>query len=226
MKLPKVYEPNAYESNIYALWEKSEVFKPTGNGPSYSLVVPPPNANGDLHLGHALTLTLEDIAIRYHRLKGDRVLFVPGADHAGFETWVVFEKQLASQGKSRFDFTREELYAQVWDFVAKNRDNFEKQFRGLGASVDWQHFTFTLDDKIVKQTYSTFKKMWEEKLIYRGERLVNFCTYHGTSFADIEVEYKPEPGKLWYIRYPLSDATGELVVATTRPETMLGDTGV
>src|ERR1700735_3697725 len=128
MKLPKVYEPSAYETNIYALWEKSEVFRPTGNGPSFSLVVPPPNANGDLHLGHALTLALEDIAARYHRLKGDRVLFVPGADHAGFETWVVFEKLLASQGKSRFDFTRDQLYAQVWDFVAQNRGNFEKQF--------------------------------------------------------------------------------------------------
>jgi valyl-tRNA synthetase len=226
MKLPKIYEPNAYEDDIYSLWEKSDAFKPAGKGQAYSLVVPPPNANGDLHIGHALTLALEDIAVRYHRLKNDRVLFVPGADHAGFETWVVYERQLASQGKSRFDFTREELYQQVWDFVAQNRENFEKQFRRLGASVDWQHFNFTLDDKIVKRAYATFKKMWEEGLIYRGERLVNFCTYHGTSFADIEVEYKTEPGKLWYIRYPLSDATGELIVATTRPETMLGDTGV
>jgi valyl-tRNA synthetase len=226
MKLPKVYEPKAYEEDIYALWEKSEAFKPVGGGPSYSLVVPPPNANGDLHMGQALTLALEDIAVRYHRLKDDRVLFVPGADHAGFETWVVYERLLASKGKSRFDYSREELYKQVWDFVATNRENFEKQFRRLGASVDWQHFTFTLDDKIVKRAYATFKKMWDEGLIYRGERLVNFCTFHGTSFADIEVEFKTEKGKLWYIRYPLSDGTGEILVSTTRPETMLGDTGV
>ena len=226
MKLPKVYEPKAYESDIYALWEKSEAFKPAGSGQSYSLVVPPPNANGDLHLGHALTLALEDIVVRYHRLKDERALFVPGADHAGFETWVVYERQLAERGKSRFDFTREELYKQVWDFVAQNRENFEKQFRLLGASVDWSHFTFTLDDKIVKRAYATFKKMWGEGLIYRGERLVNFCTFHGTSFADIEVEYKTEKGKLWYIRYPLSDGKGEIIVSTTRPETMLGDTGV
>lgn len=226
MKLPKVYEPREYESDIYALWEKSEAFKPSGSGESYSIVVPPPNANGDLHLGHGLTLAIEDIAIRYHRLKGDRTLFVPGADHAGFETWVVYEKQLTKNKKSRFDFTREELYEQVWDFVAENRKNFEQQFRRLGASVDWQHFTFTLDEKIVNRAYATFKKMWTKGLIYRGERLVNFCTFHGTSFADIEVEYKEEAGKLWYIRYPLTDGSGEVVIATTRPETMLGDSGV
>lgn len=226
MKLPKVYEPSQYENDIYALWEKAQAFAPRGEGQSYSLVVPPPNANGDLHIGHALTLALEDIAVRFHRLKGERTLFVPGADHAGFETWVVYEKQLAKAGKSRFDFTREELYQQVWDFVAGNRENYGLQFRRLGASVDWQHFTFTLDEKIVKRAYATFKKMWEEKLIYRGERLVNFCTFHGTSFADIEVEYKEENGNLWYLRYPLADGSGEIIVATTRPETMLGDTGV
>jgi valyl-tRNA synthetase len=226
MKLPKAYTPAQYESDIYALWEKSGAFKPGGEGQSYSMVVPPPNANGDLHIGHAMTLALEDIAIRYHRMKGERTLFVPGADHAGFETWVVYEKKLAKEGKSRFDFTREELYKQVWDFVALNREHFEQQLRLLGASVDWEHFTFTLDDKIVKRAYATFKKMWDEGLVYRGERLVNFCTFHGTSFADIEVEYKEEKGKLWYIRYPLSDGSGEIIVATTRPETMLGDTGV
>lgn len=226
MKLSKVYEPSQYEADIYALWEKSGAFKPQGDGEAYSVVVPPPNANGNLHIGTAFTLMLEDIAVRYHRLKGDKTLFVPGADHAGFETWVVYEKKLAKEGKSRFDFSREELYTQVWDFVAENRKNFEKQFRRLGTSADWEHFTFTLDDKIVKRAYATFKKMWDEGLIYRGERLVNFCTFHGTSFADIEVEYKEEAGKLWHVRYPLTDGSGEVVIATTRPETMLGDTGV
>lgn len=226
MKLPKAYEPSQYESDIYALWEKSEAFTPHGKGGPYSIVVPPANANGNLHIGHALTLALEDIAVRYQRLRGKRALLLPGADHAGFETQVVYEKELAKQGKSRFDFTREELYNQIWEFVNKNRQNFEDQFRRLGASVDWTRHTFTLDEKIVGRAYATFKKMWDEGLIYRGERLVNFCTFHGTAFADIEVEHQEEAGKLWYIRYPLTDGTGELVVATTRPETMLGDTGV
>lgn len=226
MKLPKTYEPGQYEADIYALWEKSEVFRPSGKGKPYSIVLPPPNANGNLHLGHALTVALEDIAIRYHRLRGDNTLYLPGADHAGFETQVVFERQLEKEGKSRFDFSREELYRQIWDFVAQNRGNFEQQFRRLGASFDWQHYTFTLDEKIVRQAYATFKKMWDEGLIYRGERIVNFCTFHGTAFADIEVEYKEEKGHLWYLRYPLTDGSGEIVVATTRPETMLGDTAV
>src|SRR3990167_7242142 len=232
MGLPKTYEPNQYESDIYALWEKSRVFKPKsasqrkGDADYFSIVVPPPNANANLHIGFGLTMVLEDIASRYNRLKGKSTLLLPGADHAGFETQVVYEKQLAKEGKSRFDFSREELYKGIWEFVAKNRSIFEKQFRSLGASVDWSSFAFTLDDKIIKLAYSTFKKMWDEGLIYRGERLVNFCTHHGTAFADIEVEYKETNGHLYYIRYPLTTGTGELIVATTRPETMLGDTAV
>ncbi|HET9174143.1 MAG TPA: valine--tRNA ligase, partial [Candidatus Saccharimonadales bacterium] len=226
MKLPKAYQPSEYEADIYALWEKSAAFQPSGTGHPYSIVIPPPNANGNLHLGHGLTLAIEDVLIRYHRLKGDNVLFVPGADHAGFETQVVYERQLAKEGKSRFDFSREELYQQIWEFVAQNRDNFENQIRTLGASVDWQHYTFTLDDTIVQRAYATFKKMWDEGLIYRGERLVNFCTFHGTAFADIEVIHKEEQGTLWYITYPLVDGSGTITVATTRPETMLGDTAV
>ena len=226
MKLPKVYEPAKYEGDIYALWEQSQAFQPRKAGKSFSVVVPPPNANGNLHIGHALTLTLEDIAVRYHRLKGESALLLPGADHAGFETQVVYEKQLAKTGKSRFDFTREELYAGIFDFVAQNRANFIEQFRRIGAGVDWTRFAFTLDQKIVTRAYATFKKMWDEGLIYRGERLVNFCTFHGTAFADIEVIYKEAKGKLWYIRYPLTDGSGDILVATTRPETMLGDTAV
>ncbi|CAN5637409.1 valine--tRNA ligase [soil metagenome] len=228
MKLPKVYEPNEYESDIYALWEKSESFIPKhrGSKDSYGVVMPPPNANANLHIGYALTAALEDIPVRYHRMKGKAALLLPGADHAGFETQSVYEKHLAKEGKTRFDFAREELYQQIWDFVALNRGNFETQLRAMGASCDWTRYTFTLDEKIVKQAYKTFKKMWEEGLIYRGERLVNYCTYHGTGFADIEVEHKEAHGKLWHIRYPLTDGSGELTVATTRPETMLGDTAV
>lgn len=228
MKLSKAYEPANFEENIYALWEKTNAFKPKNRGSknSYSVVVPPPNANGDLHIGHALTLAIEDIAVRYHRMKGEASLLLPGADHAGFETQVVYEKRLVKEGKSRFDFTREELYSQIWDFVAENKDNYESQFRRLGASVDWSRYVYTLDQKIVDRAYETFKKMWDEGLIYRGERLVNFCTFHGTGFADIEVAYKEKKGHLWHIAYPLTDDSGEIIVATTRPETMLGDTAV
>lgn len=228
MRLPKTYEPQAYESDIYALWEKSDAFKPQyrGQKSNYSIVMPPPNANGNLHIGHALTTSLQDILTRYHRMKGEAALYLPGADHAGFETWVVYEKELNKQGKTRFDFSREELYSQVWDFVQLNKGNFEQQLRSIGASCDWSRFTFTLDEKVVNTAYKTFKKMWNDDLIYRGERLVNFCTFHGTSFSDIEVVYKETEGHLWHIRYPLTDGSGELTVATTRPETMLGDTAV
>jgi len=226
MKLPKVYEASQYEADIYELWEKSGVFQPSPTGKPYSIVMPPPNANANLHIGYELTGALEDIAARYHRLKGESVLLLPGADHAGFETQSVYEKQLAKEGKSRFDFSREQLYKQIWDFVAHNRGNFETQLRKMGVSCDWSRYTFTLDEKIVRLAYATFKKMWAEGLIYRGERLVNFCTFHGTAFSDIEVVYKETKGHLWYIRYPLVDGSGEVVVATTRPETMLGDTAV
>ncbi len=226
MKLPKVYEPGLYESDIYALWEKSRVFTPSGKGEAFSIVMPPPNANANLHIGYELTAALEDIAARYHRLKGESVLLLPGADHAGFETQSVYEKQLAKEGKSRFNLSRESLYQQIWDFVALNRNNFEGQMRKMGIGCDWSRFTFTLDDKIVRRAYATFKKMWDEGLIYRGERLVNFCTFHGTAFADIEVVFKEDAGHLWQIRYPLVDGSGEVVVATTRPETLLGDTAV
>lgn len=226
MKLPKVYEPKEYESDIYALWEKSGTFEPNGKGEAYTIVMPPPNANANLHMGHALTVAVEDIPTRYHRMLGDRTLLLPGADHAGFETQAVYEKHLAKEGKSRFDFSREELYSQLYDFVATNRHNFEGQIRRLGVSCDWSRFTFTLDEKIVSRAYKTFKQLWDDGLVYRGERLVNFCTFHGTAFADVEVTYKEQKTHLWYLRYPLTDGSGEVIVATTRPETMLGDTGV
>lgn len=227
MKLSKAYQPSEHEDKIYDLWLKADAFKPVKSQKGhYSIVMPPPNANGNLHIGYELTGVLEDIAVRYNRMKGNSALLLPGADHAGFETQVVYEKVLAKQGKSRFDYSREELYKQIWDFVALNRQNFETQMRKMGISCDWSRFTFTLDDKIVATAYKTFQKMWNDGLIYRGERLVNFCTFHGTAFADIEVEHKEEQGHLWYIRYPLTDGNGELIVATTRPETMLGDTAV
>jgi valyl-tRNA synthetase len=226
MKLAKAYDPNEYEPTIYAMWETSGAFAPTGKGEPYSIVMPPPNANGNLHLGHGLMGALEDILIRYYRMKGRDVAYIPGADHAGFETWVVYEKALEKEGKSRFDFSREQLYSQVWNFVEKQRGNMELQLRALGVSASWGDLVFTLDEKVIKTVYGTFKRLWDDKLIYRGERIVNFCTVHQTSFADIEVEHKNEKSKLWKIAYPTLDKIGEVIIATTRPETMFGDTAI
>lgn len=226
MKLAKAYDPNQYEPNIYALWETSGAFNPTGSGTPFSTVMPPPNANGNLHIGHALDMGLKDILVRYKRMNGYDTVFIPGADHAGFETWVVYEKELQKQGKSRFDFTREELYSQVWDFVDSQRGNMELQIRALGTSASWDNMVFTLDKKVVNTVYQTFKKLWDEGLIYRGERIVNYSTKYQTSYADIEVDHKLEKGKLWHIAYPVVGQENEVVIATTRPETLFGDTAV
>lgn len=221
MKLAKVYEPQQYEANIYQLWETAAAFAPREEGDgTYSIVLPPPNANGNLHMGHALTVAVEDVLIRYNRMLGKSTLFLPGADHAGFETWVVYERQLEREGKSRFDFSREELYQNVWDFVEQNRGNMEIQLRQLGASLDWSHLTFTLDEKVIKTAYKTFKQLWDDGLVYRGKRLVNYCTKHHTAFADIEVVYEDRTTPLYYLKY------GPFELATTRPETKFGDTGV
>ena len=226
MNLSKSYEPNQYEPTTYALWESSGAFAPKGSGEPYSIIMPPPNANGNLHVGHALMGYLEDILARFNRMQGRDVVYIPGADHAGFETWVVYEKELAKAGKSRFDFSREQLYSQVWNFVETQRGNMELQLRALGVSADWNKLVFTLDKKVIDTTYKTFKALWDEDLIYRGERIVNYCTTHQTGFADIEVDHKTEKGKLWKIAYPSLDKITEIVVATTRPETMLGDVAI
>lgn len=226
MKLAKTYNPNEYEPNIYAMWESAGVFRPRGEGTPYGIVMPPPNANGNLHVGHALGSALQDILVRYHRMKGDDAVFIPGADHAGFETWVVYERELEKQGKTRFDYSRDELYTQVWNFVDQKRGDMELQLRALGVGADWEDMVFTLDPKVVETVYGTFNKLWQDGLIYRGERIVNYCTKHQTSFADIEVVHKTEKSKLWRIAYPLLDHIGEIIVATTRPETLLGDTAI
>jgi valyl-tRNA synthetase len=226
MNLPKLYEPKEYESTIYGLWETSKAFDPKGTGDPFSIILPPPNANGDLHIGHALTVALQDIVVRYHRMQGRDTVYIPGADHAGFETWVVYERKLQSEGKSRFDFSREEIYTQVWDFVESQRGKMEIQLRELGASLSWDNMVFTLDKKVIDTAYATFKKMWDDGFIYRGEKIVNYCTYHQTSFSDIEVVHRIEKTKLWQVTYPLMDKIGEITVATTRPETMLGDTAI
>ena len=244
MKFASSYEPGGFEPDIYASWEASGVFEPSmttmpvdddGNGVddrteggddprTYSIVMPPPNANGNLHIGHGLTIALEDSLTRYYRLKGRSTWYVPGADHAGFETWVVYERNLEKDGHTRFEYSRDELYARVWDFVAEQRGNMELQLRALGASCSWKDLTFTLDENVVDRVYKTFEKMWKDGMIYRGEKLVNFCPKHQTAFADIEVEHQDEEGHLWDIAYQYDG--GEIVVSTTRPETLFGDTAV
>jgi len=226
MRLAKAYDPNQFEPTIYALWEKANAFAPKGEGEPYSIVMPPANANGNLHLGHALTIGLEDILIRYYRMKGRDVIYIPGEDHAGLETWVVYERELEKKGQSRFDFSREQIYSQVWDFVAMHRGNTELQIRALGASVSWADLVYTLDKKVISRVYKTFKKMWDDGLVYRGERIVNYSTKYQTGYADIEVDHKLEKGTLWKIAYPLLDKIGEIVIATTRPETLFGDVAV
>ena len=242
MKFSSSYEPGDFEADIYAAWETAGMFKPSvptipvdddsngiddrfENGKNvYSIVMPPPNANGNLHIGHGLTVALEDSLTRYHRLRGQSTWYIPGADHAGFETWVVYERVLEQAGHTRFEYTRDQLYQNVWDFVASQRGNMELQLRALGASCSWDDLTFTLDENVVDRVYTTFEKMWNDGLIYRGEKLVNFCPKHQTAFADIEVEHKDEKGTLWDIAYPYDG--GEIIVSTTRPETLFGDTAV
>jgi valyl-tRNA synthetase len=219
--MDKVYNHKDVEDRLYKIWEEKGYFQPEINpdGKPYTIVLPPPNANGDLHFGHAM-FTVEDILIRYHRMKGEAALWLPGTDHAGIETQFVYEKKLQAEGKSRFDFTQEELYQQIWDFVAESHGRIENQLRKLGFSLDWSREKYTLDPEIVKLVYKTFKKMHDEGLIYRAYKLVNYCTKDGTSFSDLEVSYEEMNSPLYYIKY------GPLVLATTRPETKFGDTGV
>lgn len=247
MKFTKSYEPGEFETQIYAEWEKAGVFQPrkivaesyeAETQDCYALVMPPPNANGNLHIGHGLTIAIEDSLARYYRLKGKSTWYIPGADHAGFETWVVYERALEKQGHTRFEYSRDELYARVWDFVQEQRGNMELQVRALGASCAWPDLTFTLDENVVSRVYQTFEKMWNDGMIYRGEKLVNFCPKHQTAFADIEVEHVDEDGKLWDIAYEVvskpedmvDDASDfekrEIIVSTTRPETIFGDMAV
>lgn len=228
--LPKgPYNPKDHEDEIYKAWEQGGFFMPDKNSEKepFTIIMPPPNANAPMHAGHAIFVTLEDLMVRYHRMKGEPTLWLPGADHAGFETQVVFEKKLEKQGKSRFDFDRDTLYKMMWDFTMENKDHTYNQLKKLGASCDWSKEKFTLDGDIIKEVYKTFKKLYDDELIYRGERVINWCTKHQTSLSDLEIEHEDEKGSLWYINYPLSKDKNKFIqVATTRPETMLGDTAV
>lgn len=224
--MDKAYEHKQVEDNIYSKWEESGYFKPEANpdGKPYSIILPPPNANGALHFGHAM-YTIEDILVRYHRMKGFKTLWLPGADHAGFETQFVFEKKMALEGKSRLDYDRNVLFQMIWDYVQENRGGMEQQLKKLGFSLDWSRLKFTLDPDITKVVYQTFKKLYNDNLVYRDYRLVNYCTFDGTSFSDLEVVNEEREGVLYHIMFPLKEG-GNITIATTRPETFLGDVAV
>lgn len=217
------YDHTKYESGIYNLWEKSGAFKPssdTTGQKSFSIIMPPPNANDPLHIGHARFVAIEDVLIRYHRMKGDATLWLPGADHAGIETQFVFEKALRKEGKSRFDYDRDTLYKMIWNYVQKNRSNMENQLKLLGASCDWSRSKFTLDSDIVEIVYNTFKKLYDDGLIYRGKKIVNYCPRCGTAFSQLEVISEERDDKLYYLDY------GTIKIATTRPETIFADVAI
>jgi len=224
MELPTAYNAKEVEDKIYQLWEKSGFFNPD-NLPSrhkkpFTVIMPPPNANGSLHIGHALFVTLEDIIIRYQRMKGKKALWLPGADHAGFETQVVYDKKLEKEGRNRFQIPPADLYKEIFDFTLTNKKVMEHQIKKLGASCDWSREKFTLDENIIKVVYETFEKLKKDGLVYKGKRIVNWCTKHQTSLSDVEIKYEERTDPLYFIKY------GPLELATVRLETKFGDTGV
>lgn len=225
------FDHKMVEKNIYEEWERSGAFKPslqpTADGKQhnpFTIVLPPPNASGKMHMGNVLMIAIEDLMIRYHRMKGDPTLWIPGTDHAGFETQITYERELKKQGKSRFEFDRETLYQNIWEFVQKNKSQIEDQIKQMGASVDWSRYTFTLDPHVVSTVYSTFAKMYKEGLVYRDNYMVNYCPKCGTTFADLEILHEDRIGKLFYVKYKLVGKDEHIVVATTRPETIMLDT--
>ena len=226
--LAKSFEPAAIEARWAPLWERSGVYAPTldAGRPSFSIQLPPPNVTGTLHMGHAFNQTIMDALTRYHRMRGDNTLWVPGTDHAGIATQIVVERQLELQGKSRQDLGRKNFVAKVWEWKEQSGSTITQQMRRMGASVDWGHEYFTMDEKLSAVVTDTFVTLHEQGLIYRGKRLVSWDPVLKSAVSDLEVESEEEDGFLWLIRYPLADGSGSITVATTRPETMLGDVAV
>jgi len=220
------YDPSEIESKWIDYWEKNHCFSPSNQGETFSIVIPPPNVTGVLHIGHALNHTLQDIISRIERKKGKSTLWLPGTDHAGIATQVIVEKQLEAQGKSRKDFSREEFIAKVWEWKKESGGQITLQQRLLGESVDWSRERFTMDEGLSRAVIKVFRTLYEEGLIYRGEKIINWCPKNLTAISDIEVEYRETKGHLYHIRYPIKGTNDYLVVATTRPETMLGDVAV
>jgi valyl-tRNA synthetase len=224
--MDKAYSPGEIEARIYERWEASGAFAPRGDGPAYCIMLPPPNVTGTLHMGHAFQHTLMDTLTRWHRMRGDAVLWQPGTDHAGIATQMVVERQLAEEGKHRLDLGREKFVERVWKWKGESGSTITRQMRRLGTSVDWSRDKFTMDPELSRGVIEVFVRLHEEGLIYRGKRLVNWDPVLLTAISDLEVLSEEENGSLWHIRYPFAQGTGHVVVATTRPETLLGDTAV
>jgi len=228
-ELQKTYDPKIVEDKIYQFWQESGFFNPDKlpgvRKKAYTIVLPPPNVTGELHMGHALNALIQDILIRQKRMQGFKALWVPGTDHAGIATQNVVEKKLKKEGKSRFDLGKEKFIEEVWAWKTQYGNTILSQLKRLGASCDWSRTRFTMDEGYVKAVEQAFMHYYKKGWIYRGKRVVNWCPRCGTSLSDLELEYKEEPGNLWYIKYPL-DKENYITVATTRPETMLGDTAV
>ena len=226
--IPKTYEPQNFEREIYAAWERDKNFHTTADAPGdpYCIVIPPPNVTGQLHMGHALDETLQDILIRYHRMKGDNTLWMPGTDHAGIATQAKVEESLRGEGTNRYELGREKFLERVWQWKEKFGNRISYQLRTLGSSCDWERERFTMDAGCSAAVRKVFVQLYNEGLIYRGTRIINWCPKCNTALSDIEVDHEDEAGHLWHLRYPFADGSGYVEVATTRPETMLGDTGV
>ena len=228
-ELPKVYEPQQVESRIYQMWEDHDCFKGVEDSKkkSFSIVMPPPNVTGQLHMGHALDCTLQDILTRFKRMQGYAALWVPGTDHAGIATQIKVEEELrVKEGKTRYDLGREKFLERVWKWKEEYGNRIVQQQKKMGVSCDWSRARFTMDEGCSKAVRETFCELYDKGLIYKGSRIINWYPHCVTALSDAEVEYVDKPGHLWYIRYPLADGSGDIVVATTRPETMMGDTGV
>ena len=227
-ELPKVYEPQQVENKIYKMWEEKGYFAPAmkeGAKP-FTIVMPPPNVTGQLHMGHAMDATLQDTLIRFKRMQGYNALWLPGVDHAGIATQIKVEEELRKEGLTRYDLGREKFLERVWNWKHKYGNRIVEQQKKLGASCDWNRARFTMDEGCSAAVREVFVSLYEKGLIYKGSRIINWCPHCVTALSDAEVEYLDKPGNLWHIRYPLADGSGDVVVATTRPETMLGDTGI
>ena len=228
-ELPKTYDPKAVEDKLYSFWNDSGFFHAEVNPDKkpYTIVIPPPNVTGQLHMGHAFDETLQDVLIRTKRMQGYEALWMPGTDHAGIATQIKVEENLRKEeGLTRYDLGREEFLKRVWDWKHKFGNRIISQLKKLGSSCDWERERFTMDEGCSKAVREVFVNLYNKGLIYKGHRIINWCPHCATALSDAEVEYETQPGKLWHIRYPLADGSGELVVATTRPETFMGDTGV
>ncbi|WP_443600304.1 valine--tRNA ligase [Agathobaculum sp.] len=228
-ELPKTYDPKAVEDKLYSFWNDSGFFHAEVNPKKkpYTIVIPPPNVTGQLHMGHAFDETLQDVLIRTKRMQGYEALWMPGTDHAGIATQIKVEENLRKEeGKTRYDLGREEFLKRVWDWKHKFGNRIISQLKKLGSSCDWERERFTMDEGCSKAVREVFVNLYNKGLIYKGHRIINWCPHCATALSDAEVEYETQPGKLWHIRYPLADGSGDMVVATTRPETFMGDTGV